>query len=349
MKKALLILSLSALLAGLWFFRPVPAVVSLPQPVQAVAPMPDNPQQPVRKPGAAPQQISVTEKIPEPVSESFKLLASAYAAELDLPAYSRPLSADDEHLLNPNRYIPQSVPLQGGASATIVLPKYRFSYPETVPVTLEITGLQVFDVSVQLTSERSGDSAATAEMRGTPQRYSATLEPEADWNGAFEVQVSFSANGQNQVLKTGIEYHNPVASITGVGQVRGLGSDMLIPLQLDVQQAGYYRVRANLFTEQRQPLALLTATEQLAGGEQEIILRAYKAVLRNNSGPYILGTFVLEKRPAVPGEQTQYGDSQQAEYTLDYFSLSQLSDEPWQPNEQELQRLQFLQQMATQQ
>ena len=349
MKKTWLIISLLALLAGLWLFWPAPAVGPQIQAELPAVAVTDKSQPVAAKPAAAPQQISVTEKIPEPVTESFKLLASAYAAELQLPAWSRPLSADDEQLLNPNRYIPQAVPLQGDASASIVLPKYRFSYPETVPVTLEITGLQVFDVSVQLIDESGGDSAATAEMRGTPQRYSATLEPEADWNGAFEVQISFTANGQTQLLKTGIEYHNPVATITGVGQSSGAGSDMRIPVKIAVKQSGFYRLRANLYTEQRQPLALLTGTEKLSKGSAEITLRAYKAVLRNNSGPYILGTFVLEKRPAVPGELTQYGDSEQAEYTLDYFSLGQLSDEPWQPNEQEQQRLQFLQQMAGQQ
>jgi hypothetical protein len=349
MKKALLILSLSAVLAGLWFFWPAPAVVSSPQPEPSIVADSPGSHAVAAKPDSEPKQINITEKIPEPVTESFKLLASAYAAELELPAYSRPLNSNDQHLLNPNRYIPQSVPLEGGASASIVLPKYRFSYPESVPVTLEINGLQIFDVSVQLMHESSADSAASAEMRGTPQRYSATLEPEDSWNGAFEVQVSFSANGQNQVLKTGIEYHNPVATITGVGEVRGLGSDMQIPLQLEVKQAGFYRLRANLYTEQRQPLALLTATEKLGTGRQEITLRAFKAVLRNNSGPYILGSLVLEKRPAVPGELTQYGDSEKAEYALDYFSLSQLSDEPWQPDAEELQRLQFLQEMAGQQ
>ncbi|GAB2918762.1 hypothetical protein GCM10027181_17430 [Rheinheimera gaetbuli] len=350
MKKVLLILGLSALLAGLGlFWRDDPEMVTLSQPESSGKLASLSKETAVAKPRAEPQQLSVTEKIPEPVTESFKLLASAYAAELELPAYSRPLSRDDGHLLNPNRYIPQSVPLQGGASAAIVLPKYRFSYPESVPVTLEISGLQVFDVSVQLIDESNADSAASAEMRGTPERYSATLEPEQDWNGAFEVQVSFNANGAAQVLKTGIEYHNPVATITGVGELRGLGSDMQIPVQLEVKQAGFYRLRANLFTEQREPLALLTATEKLGSGKQEITLRAYKAVLRNYSGPYILGSFILEKRPAVPGEQTQYGDSEKAEYLLDSFSLNQLNDEPWQPDEQERQRLQFLQQMAGQQ
>ena len=348
MKKVVLLLGLSALLAGLWFFLPKPDPVLVPEAAPAtVSPAPVVANATTEQ--AAKPSISVTEKIPEPVSDSFKLLASAYAAELELPPYSRPLSADDEHLLNPNRYIPQSVPLEGGASATIVLPKYRFSYPEAVPVTLEITGLQVFDVSVQLIAEGAADSSEAVDMRGTPERYTATLEAEEQWNGAFEVQVSFSANGTAVVVKTGIEYHNPVATIVGIADSLGVGADMQIPVQLEVKQAGYYRLRANLFTEQRQPLALLTATEKLGSGKQEITLRAFKAVLRKNSGPFVLGSFVLEKRPAVPGELTLYGDSEQAEYQLAPFSLNQLSDEPWQPDEQERLRLQFLQQMAGEQ
>ncbi|HEX5793316.1 MAG TPA: hypothetical protein VFY01_08540, partial [Rheinheimera sp.] len=333
--------------AGLGFFWPEQSTVAPVTPVPQPVAQPDTPA--VKKAGGGAAKITVTEKIPEPVSDSFKLLASAYAAELELPPYSRPLSSDDAHLLNPNRYIPQTVPLEGGASASIVLPKYRFSYPEAVPVTLEVSGLRLSEVSVQLQYESSGEVTESEPMHGTPQRYTATLQPEAQWNGAFEVQVSFNANGQTQVLKTGIEYHNPVATITGVAEPTGVGSDMQIPVQLTVKQAGFYRLRANLYTEQRQPLALLTATEKLSKGEAEITLRAFKTVLRNNSGPYILTSFVLEKRPAVPGEFTQYGDSEKAEYPLDYFSLSQLSDDPWQPDEQELQRLQFLQQMAGQQ
>ncbi|PKM18501.1 MAG: hypothetical protein CVV11_14430 [Gammaproteobacteria bacterium HGW-Gammaproteobacteria-15] len=347
MKKAVLIISL-AVLAGLWFFWPGPVVVAEPetaaQPAKAKAKI-----IPASVKPAAPQQVTVTETISAPVSESFKILASAYAAELELPPYSRPLSADDEHLLAPNRYIPQTVPLEGSASATIVLPKFRFSYPEAIPVTLQVSGIQVSDVNVALSAEGTTTVVATEEMRGTPANWSATFNAEADWNGAFEISVSFSANGQQQVLKTGIEYSHPVATITGVGDSRGAGSDMLIPVKIAVQQGGYYRLRANLFTEKRQPLALLTGNAKLSEGQGEITLRAFKAVLQQQSGPYILGTFMLEKRPAVPGELTQYGDSEKAEYQLDYFALSQLTDEPWQPDAEELQRLQFLQQMAGQQ
>lgn len=347
MKKTLWLLSLSAVLAGLWYFWPQQPS---PEPVYeapTAATEKDAQPEPGKVAGNAPV-ITVTEKIPQPITESFKLLATAYAAELDTPPYSRALSTDDEHLLQPNRYIVQTVPLQGGASAAIVLPKYRFSYPEAVPVMLQVSGLQVADVNVRLQHETRPEHSTRQPMQGNPEHYSATLEAEESWNGAFEVQVSFSANGQQQVLKTGIEYYNPVATVTGVGTPYGIGSDMHIPVTIVVKQTGFYRLRANLYTAQRQPLALLSATEKLREGETELTLKAFKAVLRQHSGPYILSTFIVEKRPAIPGEPTLYGDSEKAQYPLDYFSLDQLTDEPWQPDEQEKQRLQFLQQMAGQ-
>jgi hypothetical protein len=345
--KFVLILSLSALLAGVWLFWPE-------QPNRVVASAQFSPAQ-VESPAVAvtsaapPQQFTVTEKVAQPVSASFKLLASAYAQELTLPAYSRVLTADDTHLLQPNRYIPQQVPLEGGASASIMLPAFRFSYPQAVPVTLQVSGLVISEVKVQLVDEASAKLMISADMQGNTASWSALLAPQPDWDGAMEVSVSFSANGKQQVLKTGIEYSHPVATITGVANSGSAGSDMLIPVQITAEQAGYYRFRANLFTEQRQPLALLTSTEKLAKGQGEIVLRVHKAVLQHYSGPYVLGTFVLERRPANPAEHTRYGNSAQAEYSLDYFALSQLSDEPWQPNAEELQRLTFLQQLAGEQ
>ncbi len=354
MKKIIVVvLGLAAMLSGLWFFWPAPVVIKTP----AVAPAKTaEPVQPVTGPRTAPGNaptITVTERIPEPIAESFKLMASAYAGELEYPGYSRPLSADDSHLLNPNVYVVQPVPLEGGASAAIVLPKYRFSYPETIQVSLQISGLMAHTVSVQLQSEQDNKLLATEAMQNSAgqsaeQNWQAELSPEDDWDGPLEVSVTFSADGREQTLKTGILYSHPVATITGVGSSRGVGSDMLIPVKLNVEQAGYYRLRANLFTEQRQPLAILTGTEKLTEGDGELTLRAYKAVLRQQEGPYILSSFVLERRPAVPGELTRYGDSEQSEYPLEFFSLSQLTDEPFQVSAEERQRLQFLQQMAEQ-
>ncbi|KKO50254.1 hypothetical protein VT06_02035 [Arsukibacterium sp. MJ3] len=353
-----IIVGLSALLTGLWLGWPATKVPATPAPLAQVVPVAAKPATPAKlKPLAAPT-ITVTERLPEPVSRSFKLIASAYAAELEYPAYARPLYADDNHLLNPNHYIVQSVPLTGGASAAIVLDKYRFSYPEPVTVSLQVSGLQVNDVSVQLHSEQNNQLLGSETMlsvalqsdatQNAGQHWQAELNPEVDWDGPLQVSVSFSSNGKQQTLKTGIVYSYPVATITGVGASRGAGSDMLIPVHIDVKKAGYYRLRANLFTAARQPLAHLSVTEKLAEGEGKLMLRAYKGVLRQQEGPFILSSFILEKRSAVPGELTRYGDSEQSEYLLEYFSLSQLTDEPWQASAEEQQRLQFLQQMAEQ-
>lgn len=347
-------LGLAVLLTGLWLFWPKPVAAPVPVVTSAVPAVVAQPPLASTNTAVATATVTVTERLPESVSASFQVLASAYASELQYPGYSRPLHADDSHLLNPNIYVAQPVPLEGGASAAIVLDKYRFSYPEPITVNLEVTGLTVHTVNVQLHSESDNELLATEAMRkavagqGGAQRWRADLRSQEEWDGPLEVSVTFSANGREQTLKTGIAYSQPVATITGVGSSRGVGSDMLIPIKLSVAQAGYYRLRANLFTAAGQPLALLTATDKLAEGSTELTLRAYKAVLRQQEGPFVLRGFVLERRPAVPGELTRYGDSEQNEYPLEFFSLSQLTDEPWQASAEEQQRLQFLQQMAEQ-
>ncbi|KKO43974.1 hypothetical protein WG68_17920 [Arsukibacterium ikkense] len=348
-----IILSLTALLSGLWLFWPTSAAKPQPVAVPALSAEAALPAA-ASSTAAAQASVTVTERLPASVSDSFQLLATAYAAELEYPSYARPLHPDDSHLLNPNQYVVQPVPLDGGASAAIVLDKYRFSYPQPIVVSLEVSGLSVHNVNVQLHSEQNSKLLAAEAMQQAAagpdagETWQVELSPNANWDGPIELSVSFSANGREQTLKTGIAYSQPVATITGVGSSRGVGSDMLIPVKLTVEQAGHYRLRANLFNAEGQPLALLTATEKLSSGKTELMLRAYKAVLRGQEGPYVLSGFVLERRSAAPGELTRYGDSEQSEYPLELFSLSQLSDEPFQASAEERQRLQFLQQMAEQ-
>lgn len=107
-----------------------------------------------------------------------------------------------------------------------------------------------------------------------------------------------------------------------------------------------YRLRANLFTENKQALAVLTAEAQLTEGSAQLELRAFKQVLQQQAGPYWLGTFVLELRSAMPAEATRYGDSKEPGFVVEAINFDQLSDEPFVLNDEEKQRLQFLQQLA---
>lgn len=345
-KKIISIVALLGGCAGYWYLLPEPA----PSLAKVVVPKQQTPivnhQSSAVKPMQS-KQATVKETVPETVNERFSMLAKAYAQELSLPAYSVPLGVEDVHLLNPNRYVPQPVMLEGGASASIVMPKYRFSFPEPVTVTLEVNGLSVSEVSTAIISETDASQVLVeGEMLGQNGRWTVQLDATEEWDGPMSVNVTFSAKGKKQTLTTGIEYSYPTATITGVGEVRAEGHDMIIPLKLDVEKAGYYRLRANLYDANQQPVALLTQSEKLSEGAVQMELKAYKGVLPKQDGEFTLGSFVLERRPAVPGELTRYGRSNEASYELGVFAIDQLSDEPWQPDEQEMQRLEFLQKMA---
>lgn len=353
-RQHVLILCLSVLLAGIGFFL---ITLLSKQPPESPSPKTISAEQldlkTVPPKSVAQLGVTVTEKTHEPVTESFRMLTQAYSETLQYPPYSLPLNDEDVHLMHPNRYLPQTLPLEGGASATLLLDKYRFSYPEPVSLQLQISDLIITAANIKLIDEQTLKVVSQAQMQyptaqGSTSQWHATLAANKDWDGPFTITVTFSANGQSQTISTGIEYSNPVATITGIKPSRSAGSDMQIPVQLDVKQGGYYRLRANLLSGNHKPLALLTMTERLSKGNNEIILRAHKSALRGHEGPYILGTFILERRPATPGEQTRYGNSEQDEYPIEYFGLHQLSDTPWQPTAEEQQRLQFLKQMAQQ-
>ncbi|RVT48189.1 hypothetical protein EMM73_02540 [Rheinheimera sediminis] len=284
----------------------------------------------------------------EELQQSFSLLSQVYAAELSYPPYSRPLSAADYQLLNPNHFDTVALPLEGGASASLVLPKYRFSYPETVVFTLVMEGVSPQYARAELREQQSGKVLAQADLTATPDstEWPHQFDASENWDGAMELVVLFEAEGKTQQLQTGLDYSYPVATITGIGSSSTRGADLVIPVQLDVKKTGMYRLRANLFTESKQPLAVLTAEGKLTEGAATLDLKAFKQVLQQQGGPYWLGTFVLELRSARPGEVSRYGDSKEPGFMVDAINFGQLSDEPFVLSDEEKQRLLFLQRLA---
>lgn len=344
-KKAVFTLLLVLMaLAAFWFWpKAETAVVVLdkPQP-DAIA----EPQQKAVVQTAAPVQMDQYQQ--EELQQSFSLLSQAYAAELSYPSYSRPLTSADHQLLNPNHFDTVALPLEGGASASLVLPKYRFSYPEPLVFKLVMAGLSPQHVKAELRQQQSGKVLAQADLTAASDatEWVHQFDATENWDGAMELVVLFEAQGKIQQLQTGLDYSHPVATITGIGSSSSRGPDLVIPLELEVKKAGMYRLRANLFTESKQPLAVLTAEEQLTEGSAKLELRAFKQVLQQQAGPYWLGTFVLELRSAMPGEANRYGDSKEPGFMVEAINFGQLSDEPFVLSDEEKQRLQFLQQLA---
>lgn len=341
---------------SLWFS---PASEQL---ISEASPVPVKPAEVENAKGAAPTEakvVNIKEQLPEELQQSFALVAQSYAAEVATPAYSRTLTAADTQLLAPNQFFAQTMPAAGGGSFTLEASQYRFSYPEAVRVSLLSSGIRLNDVRVELISEVDGTVliSQTVQNQNTENknaakqgegRYDAELAAEKNWDGELRVQFSFDYQGERQQLQTGIEYSQPVAIITGVGSPSGIGADLVIPVALKVDKSGFYRLRANLFSQNKQPLAQLTATEKLSSGSASIDLKVHKSVLAGRAGPYLLNTFVLEQMSASPAEPTRYGKSAAPEYEVEYLSLDSLTDDVVEISVEEQQRLELLQKLAGQ-
>jgi hypothetical protein len=289
------------------------------------------------------------ELVTEGISEQFSLVASAYADEMQYPPYSIPLTTADHQLLQPNTFSAISVPLENGASAAIELDAYRFIYPQPVHVQLRVDAMDVYDVSWKLIHELSNKELDSGRMKADKDGFQATLNGEKDWDGQVRIEIEFKHGSQAQVLQVGFEYTQPVAKVVGIGDVSTEAADLIIPIKLRVVRDGTYRLRANLFDVDRKPLAVLSATERLSKGDAQLKLRAYKAVLKGVKGPLWIGTFQLENRSAFPGEPTRYGDSEAEGYSVSYSGNEIFSEDSYQPDAEEQQRLEYLQQMSEQQ
>ena len=122
---------------------------------------------------------------------------------------------------------------------------------------------------------------------------------------------------------------------------------MVLPARLTAREKGLYRIRANLFDVNNQPIAHLVSKEKLTRGTSDINLKAHQSVLQGKQGPFYVSTFSIELMSPAPGKPTKYGNSNIKKHIINDFAVSSLSDIPYQPTEQEQQRLLLLQNMAS--
>jgi hypothetical protein len=213
---------------------------------------------------------------------------------------------------------------------------------------LQLEAIQVYDVNLRLIDEQTNNLLTANNMQADTKGYSANISAEKTWDGPLRIEIEFKSGGQSQIIQTGFEYSQPVAKIIGIGSTYTEGADLIIPVKLHVITAGQYRLRANLFKADHQPIAVLTTKAKLASEDSELKLRVYKSLLKGNSSPLWLGTFQLENRSAAPGEPARYGDSEKPEFIVEYSRTTLFSEEDYKPSDEEKQRLAFLKQMAEQ-
>jgi len=341
-KITIAIISLAAIS---WYFWPV-----TPQQSNIIVKTPVKPPATptvVTPPSAppSPQTPTIVKPLKISANDSAIFIAKVYATQLTFPAYSQPLGSNDFDRLNQNHFNPQTIPVDdNGTTISAQLSKYRFAYPE--PIDAMLIGENIDYAQLDLIDINSGDTLLSSQFNQHDNQWTAQLNGQQDLPAGLQANVRARVNGKNITIALALKYIESVATLEGFEPAFHQDSDMVIRGNITTKSKGLYRVRANLFDANMQPIAHLVSKERLDKGSNTIDLKAHQSVLQGQQGSLFLSSFTIELMSPAPGKPTRYGDSAIKQYEIKNFAFSSLNETPYQPSQQEQQRLLLLQNMA---
>ncbi|TMP24618.1 hypothetical protein CWB99_21640 [Pseudoalteromonas rubra] len=284
--------------------------------------------------------------IPVQMTEAAEHIAQHYEQQLQFAPYSQPLTAADADRLSPNHFYPVTIPTQNiDEVLTLKLSQYRFVYPE--PIELVLTGSDIYSATVTVSEVDSNKVLTTQSLIEQEGSYTSRIKGKKTFPRELQLTVRAHVRGDEIPLVAQIHYMKPSAELLNLEQPQVQGSDLLVYARLKVQEAGIYRIRANLFSGD-QPLSHVVARKRLSEGTQLLPLKIHQSVLPQQASALKLTTFVVERMSGSPQEKARYGRSNVDTYMLDGVDLSELSRVPYTPTEQERQKLAFLKQLGNQ-
>ncbi|MEH0697701.1 hypothetical protein [Vibrio owensii] len=289
-----------------------------------------------------PEEVSVDVIEDMASSHDLSLIAERHEEVLQYPAYSTPITDKNSPYLDWNHFEEVPVPvLNGKAKAALSLDKYRHFYPDEIDVHLKSSANYV-TASLDIIDVESQQTLTTLPV----QENGWQITPEANWPQELRLVARISFEQGEDVISADLRLYHSVASIINVAQASSNNSDMVIPITVQVDRAGIYRVRGSLYQSSGSAVASLVQTKQLAEGEQTVELKAFHNVLPNGRTEYELRDIMIERMSGFPGEKAQYGQSKAESYPIGSFDSNTLSDEPYEMSDKEKQQLEFLHQAA---
>jgi hypothetical protein len=278
-------------------------------------------------------------------NDSAQWVATAFAAELNYPPYSQPLKKADFDRLNPNHFNPQSIPVDdSGASISASLTKYRYTYPESIEAS--INGENISSAVLNLVDIDKGTPLKSVAFEKVDGQWQARISGERNYPPQLQAVAIIEVNNKTVSVALSLKYIDSVATLESFESAISRAADMVVVANLSVREKGMYRLMANLFDDNDQPIAHLVARKKLAKGTKSIELKVHQSVLQGKEPPFYLSTFNIELMSPSPGVAKKFGNSVIKKHVIDDFSISSLENTPYQPTQKELQRLQLLENMA---
>jgi len=304
------------------------------------------------------QRLSVTineikeqRKVPKPtptsfnqsIQESAHIVAHKYEQTLKFPPYSQPLSLNDFSLLNPNYFEPVTMVTQDShVKISMVLEKYHFVAPEAIKV--KVMGSDIYGVKLKVQDVDTRKTLSKHTMQFSQDGYVTQIKGNSDYPANLQITALVNVNGDEIPLVAQINYNQTSATIIGGAKPFVENADLVFPIDIKVDRAGLYRVRANLLSG-AQPIASLVSETKLEAGQKQAFLRAHYSVLPSTS-EFELVTFTIEKRSTHPAEPSRFGNSEVEKLVFENVDLTDIERTDYQPNEVEKKRLAFLKSMT---
>ena len=281
-------------------------------------------------------------------SEVFKAqllqVADLYAETAQYPVTSQPISnAEDVRILAPFEETEVDTPFPdedglGSIRLAAAVDKHQYFLGDSIDVRLQITGAKkgVFTSAVATISGPKGDTPLSSTMNPSDQslteftaRFDTSIAPPTLMSPEMLMKVTVTVGDQQLFTTVGFRYALASAQLMSVSHVRQNGAELIIPLQYNVFQNGYYFVRAVLEeAKTSRPLIQLQSEGRLAQGNAILELRAHISALKaqGSAGPYILRS-VHTYRGAEVGETFDApASTSQQRFSIPGFPLSDYDD-----------------------
>ncbi|MDA0118081.1 hypothetical protein [Vibrio sp. T11.5] len=277
----------------------------------------------------------------EEVTLKLKQIAIQHQQILQYPSYSQPINSENSLYLSWNAFEVVDTPvLDGRSTANLSIEKFRHFYPEQILVAL-VTQEAVVSASLDVVSVATQQTLTTLPMDDMKWQ----ITPGADWPEELRLVARIDFDKGEDVISADVRLYHSVANVISVSQAYAQGPDMKVPVRLQIDKEGIFRLRANLYRQGGNAIASLVKKQRLSEGEQVMELQAFKRVLPEGTTDLELRDVVIERMSGYPGEKAAYGQSDAESYAIGRFDSNALTDEEYQMTEQERQQMAFLQQL----
>ncbi|MBF0240451.1 MAG: hypothetical protein HQM12_22335 [SAR324 cluster bacterium] len=280
--------------------------------------------------------------------ENLKSISKMYAEELKYPPYSIPLTEDSYSFLTPYPFSPYQVKSEDGLfNMDILLPGSMIFKENPLPITFRIIANQsqplpqVESVKAALVDMNSNQPVASFDMQYKENSemekifyyaYQAPLDQTVEWGPEMKISVTVVMHSYGLITySTPFLYGSSLAEVSELGDSSVVGSDLLIPVKLNLNKAGIVTVTGNLFSQTTNaPIAALFGEKTVTDKTATIVLKVHIVTLKakNDPGPYLLKNIAVRIMPN-DGTPLGYGNSDEKVFNIPAHSFDQYVDAPY--------------------